>query len=114
MYILLNKNNFSEFGFYCYTCKEKTNVTTIICIICVHRCHSGHKVAPIGYQIIECTCSSSINNCNSIKPLDIPNHVKNYQIKPITIHYPSDDELNNLCKVYFFKKVTKIECLHIY
>lgn len=61
---------------------------------------------------MECCCSSSINTCNAIKPLDIPNHVKNCQIKGTTIHYPSDDELNNLCKVLKFKIVSKTKCIY--
>jgi hypothetical protein len=85
----------------------------MICLICVHRCHQGHKVIPIGYQISECACSSSLNTCNAIKPLEMPNHVKNANIKAISLIYPTDDEINNLCKVYINNLVTETKCLHI-
>lgn len=78
----------------------------MICLICVHRCHTGHKVIPLGYQISECTCSSALNTCNAIKSLDMPNHIKHTNIKPISLIYPSDDEINNLCQVYNLNPVS--------
>jgi hypothetical protein len=78
----------------------------MICLICLHRCHPGHKVIPLGYQISECTCSSTLNKCNAIKSLEIPNHIKHANFKSVTLIYPIDDEINNLCKVIPSNKVS--------
>ncbi len=78
----------------------------MICLICVHRCHPGHKVTPLGYTITECCCSSSMNSCNAVKSLEMPNYIKHANIKPISLKYPTDDEINNLCKVTIFNIVS--------
>jgi hypothetical protein len=85
----------------------------MICLICVHRCHAGHKVTPLGYQISECTCSSTLNQCNAIKSLEMPNHIKHANFKPTALIYPTDDEINNLCKVIFINIVSQTKCIHI-
>jgi hypothetical protein len=90
---------FSEFGFICNTCKEKYNIDIAICLMCAHRCHNGHKVTPIGYQILDCRCNNSINVCKAKDSLVMPNHVKNINLSNTNISYPNEYELMH-CKVY--------------
>lgn len=95
----LSQNNFSEFGFSCQTCKEKFKLARNICLVCVHRCHVGHKVIPNGYAFFDCKCSVGSFVCNATKCLEIPFHIKNYNFTPLTMIYPENDELKNICKV---------------
>jgi hypothetical protein len=86
-----------------------------ICLICAHRCHNGHKVTPIGYQILDCRCNNSLNICKAQESLGIPSHVKNFNIKDLqSISYPNEYELIN-CKVYHSNQflLTSLDLLSI-
>jgi hypothetical protein len=48
-----------------------------VCVVCAHRCHSGHFLIPLGYDITSCECFTiKGHTCNSSMALKKPNHVR--------------------------------------
>jgi hypothetical protein len=98
-------SNFCEFGLKCNTCSTEIQEVNL-CIICAHRCHSNHKLFPLGYVNFDCNCELAA--CESKKGLELPKHLKNTMIsedsnkifeKSELINYPNDNEFNNLINV---------------
>mmetsp|Transcript_180 Transcript_180/g.194 ORF Transcript_180/g.194 Transcript_180/m.194 type:complete len:188 (+) Transcript_180:1210-1773(+) len=76
-----------ELGLICQTCSlfQSLNSSSwqkklVVCMVCAHRCHYGHFLVPLGYDLIQCECASQSkrdpsHNCKSLVQLKRPSHL---------------------------------------
>ena len=62
-----------ELGFRCAQCSKEVNHPFLVCIVCAHRCHSGHFLTPLGFDVFSCNCSSK---CRASRSLPLPQHIR--------------------------------------